>query len=125
MKLAGLFTIAALGLTVALGPAAAEDATIVGTLVDSKCYLGMDEKDNDHGAMKGCGTMCLKGGTPAGVLTKDNRFHAIIAESTALADFVGLPVRVAGSLHNGSVLAKKIEVNKDGKWQQIKLGAMM
>ncbi|MBI3049975.1 MAG: hypothetical protein HYY76_16875 [Acidobacteria bacterium] len=98
--------------------------TYEGTLVDSKCYLGMGEADNDHGAMKACGTMCLRGGTPAGLLTKDKQFHALIAPSTSLADYVGQQIRVVGSLHNGAILAKSVQVNKGGRWEEVKLGGM-
>lgn len=105
---------------------AQKETSVEGTLVDSACYLKDNSlTGNDHGPMKECGTMCLKGGTPAGVLTKDKKFHAVIAPSTALAGHVGQLVRVSGSLHNGSVLAKKVEVNKNGKWEEVKLGAMM
>ncbi|MCI0348107.1 MAG: hypothetical protein L0Z53_01670 [Acidobacteriales bacterium] len=105
---------------------AQKETSVEGTLVDSACYLKDNSlTGNDHGPMKECGTMCLKGGTPAGVLTKDKKFHAVIAPSTALARHVGQLVRVSGSLHNGSVLAKKVEVNKNGKWEEVKLGAMM
>lgn len=100
--------------------------SVEGTLVDSKCYLKDNSlTGNDHGPMKQSGTMCLKAGTPAAVLTKDKKFHAIIAPSSALAEHVGEKVRVNGSLHNGSILADKIEVSKEGKWEEVKLGAMM
>jgi hypothetical protein len=99
--------------------------TYEGTLVDSKCFLGMNEAGNDHGAMKACGTMCLKGGTPAALLTKDKQFHALVAPSTALAEYVGQQIRVVGSLHNGAILAKSVQVNKGGRWEEVKLGAMM
>ncbi|MBI2186419.1 MAG: hypothetical protein HYU37_04765 [Acidobacteria bacterium] len=103
---------------------AGAQATYEGTLVDSKCYLGMGETDNDHGSMKACGTMCLRGGTPAGLLTKDKQFHALIAPSTSLADYVGQQIRVVGSLHNGAILAKSVQVNKGGRWEEVKLGGM-
>lgn len=114
-----------LAFTVAAISARAADATVEGTLVDSKCYLGGGETGNDHGAMKECGTMCLKGGTPAAVLSKDKKFYAIIAPAGALAPYVGQQVRVVGSITNGSILAKSVAVNKGGKWEEIKLGAMM
>lgn len=108
------------------GPVQAQDRTVEGTLVDSKCYLSDNSlTGNDHGAMKQCGTMCLKGGSPAAVLTADNQFHALIAPSPALAPYVGQKVRVNGTLHNGALLAESVEVNKNGKWEAIKLGAMM
>ncbi len=117
----------ALALAVAIGAYAAEKAvTLEGTLVDSKCYLADNANvGNDHGGMKECGTMCLKGGTPGALLTKDKRFHAILAPSIALAPYVGQTVRVRGTLHNGAIAADKVEVNKNGKWEEIKLGAMM
>lgn len=126
MKYSRLPLLVVLAFTVAAASLAAQQATTVeGTLVDSKCYLGDNQAGNDHGAMKACGTMCLKGGTPAGVLTKDKKFHAIIAPSTALADLVGQTVRVNGSITNGSILVKKVEVDKGGKWQEVKLDVMM
>ncbi|MCI0348126.1 MAG: hypothetical protein L0Z53_01765 [Acidobacteriales bacterium] len=116
----------ALALVLAGVSSAQKETTVEGTLVDSACYLKDNSlTGNDHGPMKDCGTMCLKGGTPAGVLTKGKKFHAVIAPSTALADYVGQTVRVSGSLHNQSILAKKVEVNKNGKWEEVKLGAMM
>lgn len=120
--------VGALGLVFALAPVAirAQASTVEGTLVDSKCYLSDTSlKSNDHGAMTECGTMCLKGGTPAAVLTKDGKFHPIIAASIPLAPHVGQTVRVNGTLHNGAILAKKVEVNRNGKWEEVKLGAMM
>lgn len=126
MKLARLFPILVLALAIGAGVSVAQkDVTLEGTLVDSKCYLAMGEAGNDHGTMKNCGTMCLKGGTPGGLLTKDKKFHAIIAPSTALADYVGQTIRVQGSEHNGSLMAKKVEVRKNGRWEEVKLGAMM
>ncbi len=120
-----VFVAAALAL--ALGVYAAEkEVTLEGTLVDSKCYLKDNSlTGNDHGPVKGCGTMCLKGGTPGALLTKDKKFHAILAPSIALADYVGQTVRVRGTIHNGAILASKVEANKNGKWEEVKLGVMM
>ncbi len=117
----------AAALALALGVYAAEkEVTLEGTLVDSKCYLA-DNKNvgNDHMGVKECGTICLKGGTPGALLTKDKKFHAILAPSIALAPYVGQTVRVRGTLHNGAILANKVEVSKNGKWEEVKLGAMM
>ena len=127
MKMNRWFVLVAFILALAVGLAAAEkEVTLEGTLVDSKCYLADNANTgNDHGGIKGCGTMCLKGGTPGGLLTKDKKFHAILAPSLVLADHVGQTVRVRGTLHNGSILANKVEVNKNGKWEEVKLGAMM
>jgi hypothetical protein len=114
-------------LAVAVGVAAAEkEATFEGTLVDSKCYLKDNSlTGNDHGPVKECGTMCLKSGLPAGLLSKDKRFHAIVAPAPALAPYVGQEVRISGSLHGGVILAEKAEVRKNGKWEAINIKTMM
>lgn len=127
MRKLGLFLLLAFVIAGALGVYAAENAvTLEGTLVDSKCYLKDNSlTGNDHGPMKECGTMCLKGGTPGALLTKDKKFHAILAPSLVLAPFVGQTIRVNGTIHNGAILAAKVEVQKDGKWEEVKLGMMM
>ena len=85
----GLLTLA-LVLVLAGVSSAQKEATFEGTLVDSKCYLKDNSlTGNDHGPVKECGTMCLKGGTPGGLLTKDKKFHAILAPSLVLAPYVG------------------------------------
>ena len=101
-------------------------ATFEGTLVDSKCYL----KDNsltgdDHGPVKQCGMLCLKGGTPGALLTKDKKFYAILAPSPALAPYVGQTLRLHGRLHGGAILVEKAEVSRDNRWMDVRLGAMM
>lgn len=125
MKLARMLVLAAFALAIASGVNAQMAVSVEGTLVDSACYLKSGATGNDHGGMKDCGKACLKGGTPGGVLTKDKKFHALIAPSGALADYVGQTVRVTGKESNGSILPEKIEVNRDGKWEMVKLDAMM
>ncbi len=127
MKKVGLVLLLAFVVYVAAGVYAAEKAvTLEGTLVDSKCYLKDNSlTGNDHGPVKECGTMCLKGGTPGALLTKDKKFHPILAPSLALAPYVGQTVRVQGTLVGSAISAEKVEVNKDGKWEEVKLGVMM
>jgi ABC-type oligopeptide transport system substrate-binding subunit len=101
--------------------AAQNDASYSGTLVDSKRYLNHGQTANDHGTNKNCGTLCLKGGTPGGLLTSDKKFYALLAPSIALAPYVGQEIRVSGSLVNGSINVSKVEVNQNGSWQEVKL----
>src|SRR3970040_2231728 len=98
MKNARLFVLLAFAVAVAFGLYAAEKTvTLEGTLVDSKCYLKEHSlTGNDHGPMKECGTMCLKGGTPGALLTKAGKFHAVLAPSLVLAPHVGETVRISG-----------------------------
>lgn len=127
MRKTAFLTLLAVVAAIAVGVSAAEKAvTLEGTLVDSKCYLKDNSlTGNDHGPVKGCGTMCLKGGTPGALLTKDKKFHPILAPSLVLAPYVGQEVRVHGTLHGTAISADKVEVNKDGKWEEVKLGMMM
>lgn len=116
--------ITALALVIAFSvvlSAAQKDMTYSGTLVDSKCYLAHGATTNDHGTNKNCGTLCLKGGTPGGLLTSDKKFYALLAPSTALAPYVGQEIRVSGSLVSGSINVSKVEVNQNGTWQEVKL----
>jgi hypothetical protein len=96
-----------------------------GTLVDSKCYLSSGAVPNDHGGMKECGTMCLKGGTPGGLLMADKSFKIVIAPSLALAPHVGQTVRVTGAEKSGVLVPTKIEVKKGNTWEVIKIDGMM
>jgi hypothetical protein len=97
-----------------------------GTLVDSNCYLKDNSLiGNDHMGVKGCGTTCLKQGLPAGLLTKAKKYYVLVAPSLALAPYVGEEVRVSGSIHDGVILAAKVEVQKEGKWEEINLKSMM
>ena len=126
MKKSVLLTgITALALIVAfsvvLAAAQQKEMSYSGTLVDSKCYLNHDQAGNDHGPNKNCGTLCLKGGTPGGLLTSDKKFYALLAPSIALAPYVGQEIRVSGSLVNGSINVSKVEVNQNGSWQEVKL----
>jgi type 1 fimbria pilin len=111
----------AVAFSVVLATAQAKDMTYSGTLVDSKCYLAHNQTGNDHGPNKNCGTLCLKGGTPGGLLTSDKKFYALLAPSIALAPYVGQEIRVEGSLVNGSINVSKVEVNQNGNWQEVKL----
>ena len=127
MRNTRLLVFLAFVVAIAVGLSAAEKTvTLEGTLVDSKCYLKDNSlTGNDHGPVKECGTLCLKGGTPGALLTKDKKFHAILAPAPALAPYVGQTVRVSGTIHNGAIAADKVEVSQNGKWQEVKIGVMM
>lgn len=125
MRFVRFFTFVGAALVLEAGLFAQQATTLEGTLVDGKCYL-MDHANtgNDHGKMKACGTMCLKGGSPAAVVTKDGQVHPIMAAAGAFADIVGQTVRVTGPVEGSSVLATKVEVNRGGRWQEVKLTGM-
>ncbi len=106
--------------------ATAEDnVTLEGTLVSSSCYLGSPNHPtgNDMGGRKGCGTFCLRRGDPAGLVTKENAFHVLVAASVVLAPYVGSQVRVTGVDHNGDIAVRKVELENNGTWKEIDLKA--
>jgi hypothetical protein len=107
--------------------AAEKNVTLEGTLVSSACYLESDSHPtgNDMGGRKACGSECLKRGDPAGLVTKEKQFHILVAPSVALAPYVGQQVRVTGTDHHGTVAAEKVEVSKEGKWEEIDLKSKM
>ncbi|MCI0412307.1 hypothetical protein L0222_05830 [bacterium] len=106
-----------------------KDQTFQGTLVDSKCYAGSKGmlKGNDHMGTTGCGTMCAKQGIPVALLDAKNKTHVLLVPSIKLADYVGQEAKVTGKLDSltSGIIASKVEVQKDGKWEEVKLGADM
>src|SRR5437899_11510358 len=97
MKDVRLVVLLVFAVSVAAALYGAEKATTFeGTLVDSKCYLKDNSlSGNDHGTVKECGTLCAKGSTPAGLLTKSKKLHALMAPPTALALIIGHTVRIS------------------------------
>jgi hypothetical protein len=73
------------------------------------------------GDRKGCGEFCLRHGDPAGLVTKDNEFHVLIASSLKFAPYVGSKVRITGIDHNGNIAVKRAEVSDGGAWKEIVL----
>ncbi|MFG0274952.1 MAG: hypothetical protein ACF8QF_07840 [Phycisphaerales bacterium] len=82
-------------------------ATLVGEIVDSKCYLGA-MKPGDGKGHKACATLCVTGGIPPVLVTFDKDgaavgFYLIADEAgdganAIAAPFLGEPVEVSGTL---------------------------
>jgi hypothetical protein len=105
----------------------AKTVTLTGTLVDVACYLDDGDSGNDHMGMKACGTECLKGGSPAGLLV-DKTLYVLVFPSSAFADYVGKKVEIIGDGYGTNLIPKKVsQVNTDGskKTISIKGKAMM
>ncbi len=96
--------------------------TVTGTLVDVACYLDDGDSGNDHMGMKKCGTECLKGGSPAGLLV-GTKLYILAFPAPAFADCVGKQVELTGDLYNSTNLipAKAALVDKEGKKTNISL----
>ncbi|MBN4056338.1 hypothetical protein JYT20_01320 [Rhodothermus sp. AH-315-K08] len=132
-------------------PAPAEDITVTGRLVDTKCYGMMPEANfgNDHMLPKMkdgmpimhdgmpemmtvpmCGTACSSMGIPTGIVeggAVGGRTYVIIASTTALSSYIAQEARVTGTLaFDGGIIASKIEVKgDDGRWEDVTPAAMM
>jgi hypothetical protein len=132
-------------------PAPAEDITVVGKLVDTKCYGMMPEANigNTHMLPKMkdgmpmmengmpsmmevpmCATACSSIGIPAGIVEggeAGGRTYVIIASTTSLKDYMDQEARVSGKLaFEGGIIAMKVEVRgDDGDWKEVSLAAMM
>ena len=114
----------AVGVALAKGPAAAKATTIEGTLVDTKCYFAdAANKSNDHGPVKGCGTMCAKADSPVGILTTAGKHYPLVVPAPAVAEQVGQTVRATGTVREGSFVPTKLEMKKGNNWQEIKFGS--
>ena len=128
MKLARSFLF--VGVVVVLGAGwlfaqAAQPTTIEGTMVDGRCYMMNPANTGDtHGKTEACGKLCMNSGAPAAVLTSDKQFHPVMTFAGSFADIIGQTVRVTGPVQNGAILARKVEVNKGGEWQEVTLQAM-
>jgi hypothetical protein len=96
--------------------------TLKGTLVDVACYLDDKDAGNDHMGMKACGTECLKGGSPAGLLV-GGKLYIVVFPASAFADHVGKQVELTGVLFGSANLipSKAAVVEKDGKKTNINL----
>ena len=58
------------------GAAAGPAQTISGEIVDMACYMSGEEHGAKHAK---CAGMCLTGGAPMGVLTKDGELYLVVA----------------------------------------------
>jgi type 1 fimbria pilin len=80
--------------------------TLSGTLVDVTCYLDDGDTGNDHMGMKKCGTDCLNGGSPAGLLV-GKKLYILVFTASAFANYVGQKVEVTGDLYGETNLIPK------------------
>jgi len=110
-------------------------ATFAGTLVDTKCYSMMPDankgdkhlvnKEGEMVEMPGCATACANMGIPVALLDKEGTSHVLAVPAGQLAKYMSLEARVEGKKMAGVLIPDKIEVNKDGKWEEVKIATMM
>lgn len=128
-----LAVLLALGLAAAYSAARAEDMkmdmdgkakkeTLTGTLVDVACYLDDGDTGNDHGGMKACGTECLKGGSPAGLLV-GKKLYILAFPAPVFENYVGQKMELTGTVYGETNLipVKAAVVDKDGKKKDVNI----
>jgi hypothetical protein len=49
--------------------------TVTGEILDMKCYMTSGEHGPDH---KDCAAMCIKGGSPMGILSDDGKVYLLV-----------------------------------------------
>jgi hypothetical protein len=92
--------------------------TVTGEILDMKCYMTSGEHGPDH---KDCAAMCIKGGSPMGILSDDGKVYLLI-EGKNSAPFeeakkhAGETVTVTGTLSekNGvqGLIVTEVKVKK-------------
>ena len=112
-----------------------EEVTVVGLLVDTKCYgMNADNWVADHmtpkGKMNNCAQACANMGIPVAVLEdgkKNGTTFILITPSAALAEHMAQTVKVVGmKTLNGAITPTKVFVkNADGEWEEVKFATTM
>lgn len=58
---------------------AQKNTTVTGEVLDMGCYMKSGAHGTDH---KSCADMCIKGGSPMGVLTSDGKVYLLVADDS-------------------------------------------
>jgi hypothetical protein len=94
--------------TIAGGPSSPRLTTLIGEIVDTKCFLGVMVPGSGK-THKECASLCLRGHIPAGLFVKDRAGRSALmlltGPSGALVNqqalaLVGEPVEVTGTVHS-------------------------
>ena len=61
-----------------------ETKTVTGEILDMKCYMTSGAHGPEH---KDCAVMCVKGGSPMGILADDGKVYLLIESKDGAAAF--------------------------------------
>ena len=92
----------ALGSALALGAAGAEFS---GYIIDQDCSSKADMKGNEA-----CARKCIKGGSPAVLLSADNKVYKL-DDQTKAVEHAGHKVKVTGSLNGDTIKMESIRID--------------
>jgi hypothetical protein len=100
-KLASLLLIAFVSVAAHAQQSPSSTTTITGELLDMACYMKSGAHGDGH---KDCATMCIKGGSPMGILTSDNKVYLLVENHDKAAAYAeakkhpGEQVTVTGTI---------------------------
>jgi hypothetical protein len=89
--------------------------TVTGEVVDMMCYVDHNAIGEEHG--KSCGTKCIKGGGPVGIVS-EGKAYLVVGEhkpiNDQLAEYCGKTITVKGKLaeRGGIAMIENVEVVK-------------
>jgi len=108
----------------AAAPAPAKEGSVEGEIIDTACFLKSNARGEQH---KKCAVACSKDGFPTGIVDAGGKVYTILAPSPGLADHQASQARITGMVHEASrtIAPKKLEIQKDGKWQEVPLPESM
>ena len=93
--------------------------TITGELIDTACFVKMGAKGQNH---KDCAIECAKNGIPVGILDESSgEAYTLAISATPLADYAASRARVTGKVSGHLIVPEKLEVEKDGSFQEVAL----
>jgi hypothetical protein len=74
--------------------AAAQVQTVKGEMLDMACYMNGEEKGAKHAK---CAEMCVKGGSPLGLLTEDGKVYLLVNDHSKEKAFADAKLLAGGS----------------------------
>ncbi|MDJ0839770.1 MAG: hypothetical protein QNK37_24860 [Acidobacteriota bacterium] len=93
-------------------------ATVEGELIDMGCYTSRGATGEEHAS---CAARCMENATPAGVLDSKGNTYTIAASSKGYSAYAAMTVRLTGAVRGSAIRPEKMEVKKDGDWQEVPL----
>jgi len=84
--------------------AQSKSTTVQGELLDMNCYMSSGAHGADH---KSCADMCIKGGSPMGVLTSDGKVYLLVSGHDKKEAFEELKNHAGGEITVTGTLTEK------------------
>ena len=89
---------------------------VTGEIVDMMCYVDHNAMGEKHGGS--CGSTCIKGGGPVGIVSNDGKAYLVVGEhkpmNDQLAEYCGKTITLKGKLadRGGIAMLENAEIIK-------------